>query len=794
MSETDGIQKIQGYCALCTSSCGCISVVEKGRLVKIEPDPSHPTGQAMCGKGRAAAELVHHDERLMFPLRRISPKDAEPQWERISWDEALDSTAETLKRLAENNGSESVAFGITTPSGTGLQDSYPWIERLRYAFGSPNAVFGTEICNFHRDNIYSYTFGVDTPMPDFAQTDCLILWGHNPSSTWLSFASRVAKAKARGAKLIIIDPRRAGLAVKADEWLRVRPGSDGALALGLANLLIEEQHFDAAFVREWTNGPLLVNSDGTILRGCDIVANADPKLRVAWDTEVEKPVLYDPESGVYKDEWTTLALTGHYEIMGANGTTVRCKPAFELYAESCRTFTPEHVETITWIPADQLRATARLIFESNAVSSFSWSGVGQHSNASQTSRSIALLYALTGSFDSPGGNVIFDTIPVEDISGANLLAPEQLVKALGFKDRPMGPAKSGWITTDDLYRAILDKKPYQIRGMINFGSNILVSHTDTERGILALKALEFAVHIDMFMTPSAALADIILPVNTPWEREGLKTNFNVGADASSYIQLRPQVIESRGESKSDLWIAFELAKRLGLASQFWGGDIDASYRALLAPSGISLEELRRSPGGIQVPFKTRYRKYANNVSSPIGFATPSRKIEIFSESLQSVGQAALPNYVEPSVGPNSRPDLYFKFPLVLTSSKSLHYCHSQHRGLPSLRKREPDPSVEIHPDAAAARQIVDGDWVDLVTPDGAIKVRAKLRDTLDPRVVSTTYGWWQHCTELGLSGHDIIGRESPNVNDVIGSTEADPISGSVAHRSYLCEISLASKS
>lgn len=794
MSETDGIQKIQGYCALCTSSCGCISVVEKGRLVKIEPDPSHPTGQAMCGKGRAAAELVHHDERLMFPLRRISPKDAEPQWERISWDEALDSTAETLKRLAENNGSESVAFGITTPSGTGLQDSYPWIERLRYAFGSPNAVFGTEICNFHRDNIYSYTFGVDTPMPDFAQTDCLILWGHNPSSTWLSFASRVAKAKARGAKLIIIDPRRAGLAVKADEWLRVRPGSDGALALGLANLLIEEQHFDAAFVREWTNGPLLVNSDGTILRGCDIVANADPKLRVAWDTEVEKPVLYDPESGVYKDEWTTLALTGHYEIMGATGTTVRCKPAFELYAESCRTFTPEHVETITWIPADQLRATARLIFESNAVSSFSWSGVGQHSNASQTSRSIALLYALTGSFDSPGGNVIFDTIPVEDISGANLLAPEQLVKALGFKDRPMGPAKSGWITTDDLYRAILDKKPYQIRGMINFGSNILVSHTDTERGILALKALEFAVHIDMFMTPSAALADIILPVNTPWEREGLKTNFTVGADASSYIQLRPQVIESRGESKSDLWIAFELAKRLGLASQFWGGDIDASYRALLAPSGISLEELRRSPGGIQVPFKTCYRKYANNVSSPIGFATPSRKIEIFSESLQSVGQAALPNYVEPSVGPNSRPDLYFKFPLVLTSSKSLHYCHSQHRGLPSLRKREPDPSVEIHPDAAAARQIVDGDWVDLVTPDGAIKVRAKLRDTLDPRVVSTTYGWWQHCTELGLSGHDIIGRESANVNDVIGNTETDPISGSVAHRSYLCEISLASKS
>ena len=793
MSEINCIQHIQGYCALCTSSCGCISVVEKGRLIKVEPDPSHPTGKAMCGKGRAAAELVHHNERLLYPLRRISQKDAEPQWERISWDEALDITAQALRQLSDDSGPESVAFGITTPSGTGLQDSYPWIERLRYAFGSPNAVFGTEICNFHRDNIFAYTFGVDTPMPDFAHTDCLILWGHNPSATWLSFASRVAEAKARGAKLIVIDPRRAGLAVKADEWLRVRPGSDGALALGLANLLIEEQHFDEAFIRKWTNGPLLVGEDGTMLRGCDILANADPAMRVAWDAEVSKPVLYDPKSGAYESAWSALALTGCYEIVGANGTALVCKPAFELYAESCRAFTPEHVETITWVKADQLRKTARLIFEAASVASFSWSGVGQHSNASQTSRAIALLYALTGSFDSPGGNVLFDTIPVADISGAELLAPGQLAKALGATDRPMGPAQSGWITTDDLYQSILGGTPYQIKGMISFGSNILVSHANTARGISALKALKFAVHIDMFMTPSAELADIILPVNTPWEREGLKTNFSVGADAASYIQLRPQVIESRGESKSDIWIAFELAKRLGLAEQFWNGDIDASYRALLAPSGISLEELRQKPGGIQVPYETRYQKFANTVDNPIGFETPSRKVEIFSERLQDVGQAALPFYVEPAVGPNSRPDLYVDFPLVLTSAKSLHYCHSQHRGLPSLRKREPDPLIEIHPDAAAERRIVDGDWIHLVTPNGAIKARARLRDTLDPRVVSATYGWWQSCPELGLPGYELIGPENANINNAIGNQQVDPVSGSVAHRSNLCEVSLAAE-
>jgi anaerobic selenocysteine-containing dehydrogenase len=792
MATSNGVQRIPGYCALCTSSCGCISFVEDGRLIAVEPDPAHPTGKALCGKGRAAPELVHHEERLLHPLRRVTPKgDPKPRWQRISWDEALDETAAALKRLVADGGPESVAFGITTPSGTGVQDAYPWLERLRNAFGSPNTPFGTEICNFHRDNVYAYTFGVDTPMPDFEHTECIILWGHNPSTTWLAYASRVAEAKARGAKLIVIDPRRAGLAVKADSWLRVRPGSDGALALGLAHLLIEEDRFDAAFVREWTNGPHLVRADGGMLAASDIIAGADDTLRVAWDESAGAPVVYDPATASYRGDASALALTGQFDIGGADGSTISCRPAFDLYAERCREFTPERVEEISWVPAAELREAARLIAEAGSVACYSWSGVAQHSNASQTSRAIALLYALTGSFDDKGGNVLFDTIPVASISGAELLAPEQLAKAVGGLNRPLGPERHGWITTDDLYRAILEGEPYPIKGMVSFGTNVLVSHADTARGATALKALDFAVHIDMFMTPSAELADIVLPVNTPWEREGLCTNFKVGADATSFAQLRPPVVESRGESKSDIWIAFELAKRLGLAEQFWDGDIDASYREMLAPSGLSLEQLRQQPSGVHVPGETRYRKYAGNGTGAAGFATPSRKVEIFSEMLQAAGQAPLPDYVEPAVGPKSRPDLATDYPLVLTSAKSLHYCHSQHRGLPSLRKREPDPLIEIHPDAAAARDIADGDWVRLATPDGAIRARAKLRDSLDPRVVSATHGWWQACTALGLPGYDATSTAGANINLAIGNKETDPISGSVPHRSYLCEVSRA---
>jgi anaerobic selenocysteine-containing dehydrogenase len=195
--------------------------------------------------------------------------------------------------------------------------------------------------------------------------------------------------------------------------------------------------------------------------------------------------------------------------------------------------------------------------------------------------------------------------------------------------------------------------------------------------------------------------------------------------------------------------------------------------------------LRQAPEGVAVPSEIRYRKYAET-----GFATPSGLVEIFSEILQSIGQAPLPEYVEPATGPISRPDLVGKFPLVLTSAKSMHYCHSQHRSLPALRKREPDPRVELHPAAAEERGIVDGDWIRVVTPHGEMRGRAHLKQGLDPRVVSATAGWWQACRELDLPAFDEAVGSGANLNAIIGNEASDPISGSVPHRSYLCDVSL----
>ena len=781
-------ERIHGFCALCWSRCGCISTVEDGRLVAVEPDPEHPTGKALCAKGRAAPELVHHPDRLLHPLKRTRPKgDADPGWQRIGWDEALDTIADTLTRLAKESGSETVAFGITTTAGTAMQDGFAWVERLRRSFGSPNAAIAMELCGFAKEMVFPHTFGVPMPVPDLPRTDCFILWGHNPSTTWLAHATRIADAKARGAKLVVVDPRSAGFANKADQWLRVRPGSDGALALGLAGVMIEEGWFDREFVTRWTNGPFLVREDtGQLLTGADLDAGGDPAERIAWDGTAGAPLRYDTRSGAYEQADADLALAGRYEIDGPHGS-IACRPAFDLYAELCRQYPPERVEEITWVPASQIRETARLIGTSGPVSFYAWAGLEMLANASQTNRAIALLYALTGSFDAEGGNVVPATIPTNDVMAADLMPEDLWDKALGLKERPLGPETQGWITTDALYQAVLEHRPYPVRALVNFGKNILHTHADGARGAKALRALEFMVHADLFMNPTAAYADIVLPVASAWEREGLCTDFLVDQEASAYAQLRPAVVEARGETRSDMWIAFALAERLGLGNLFWNGDLDAAHRHQLEPSGITLEALRANPQGVRATLPVQRRKYAApSDGRPAGFDTPSKKVEIYAERFLEHGYAPLPDYVEPAIGKDGDTDVSVAYPLVLTCAKSTHFLHSQNRNLPSLRRHEPDPLVEINPETAAAHAIGEGDWMTLTTPHGTLRARARFAAKLHPKVVSATHGWWQGCEALSLPGYPAA--DNTNFNAAIGNETVDPISGSTPHNAYRCRL------
>jgi len=326
-------ERIHTYCSMCVSRCGVLATVEDGRLTKVTADPEHPNG-CICVKGTAAPEIVSSPDRLHYPMRRTRPKgEADPGWVRISWEEALGQTARRLLDIKARYGPEAVVFSRATPTGSASHDFMDWLERLANAFGSPNVLTTTHICIWNRIWGAKYTYGVPTPAglspsPDEEQTRCMLLWGVNPQATAPSTALRISRARARGAKLIVIDPRQHSLAAKADCWLRVRPGSDGALAM--IHVLLEEELYDAPFVRAWTNGPFLVREDThQLLMAQDLVASGKAGTFVVWDGRSGGPVGYHPGSG-YAQDGVEPALVGTFALALADGKTIACWPAFEL--------------------------------------------------------------------------------------------------------------------------------------------------------------------------------------------------------------------------------------------------------------------------------------------------------------------------------------------------------------------------------------------------------------------------------------------------------------------------------
>ncbi|HET8988663.1 MAG TPA: molybdopterin-dependent oxidoreductase, partial [Humibacillus sp.] len=506
------------------------------------------------------------------------------------------------------------------------------------------------------------------------------------------------------------------------------------------------------------------------------------------DAASGRPVSYDPVRRRYEQDPDRLALSGAHEIATSSGPQV-CRPVFDLLAERARQLPPTVAESITGVAADDIVAAARTLWESRPVAFYAWSGLEQHSNATQTARAIHVLYALTGSLDARGGNVLFPAVPTNPIDGAGLLSREQRATSLGLSERPLGGGRLEFTTGEDLYAAALEGRPYRVHGLVNFGANLVMAHGDSARGREALAALDFFVHIDQFLSPTAEHADIVLPATNPFEAEGLKVGFEISERAQSLVQLRRPVSPRRGETRSDIEIIFALATRLGLGEHFWHGDVDAGWRHQLAPSGVTLEQLRAAPAGVSMPLTTRYRKFAEpDGDGPRGFRTATGTIELFSEELADHGQPPLPEFVEPATSPVARPDLAERFPLVLTCAKALWFCETQHRNVASLRKSMPDPPVELHPDTAAARGIAAGDWVRISTPQGSVRARAKLNSSLDPSVVCAQHGWWQACPELGLGGYPPFGPDSANLNLVLSQQPSDPVGGNSPLRSSMCEV------
>ena len=767
---------------MCTSRCGVIATVENGRLTAVNADTRHPNG-CICVKGAAAPDIVYSPDRQQYPLLRSRPKgDPDPGWVRVTWDQALNLTVLRLNDIKARSGAEAVVFSRATTAGSAAIDYDVWLQRLANAFGSPNFLTSNHICTWNRRVGSKYTYGVGMPLPDLDHTRCILLWGINPTATSPAQAVRVTRALNRDAKLIVVDPRKTTLAGKADYWLRVCPGTDGELAMAMIHVLLTEKLFDEEFARRWTNAPYLVRHDtGRLLSEADLLNAGHAESYLVWDEQKKVPA--NCAAGDVSP-----ALFGSFDVRLSNGETIQCRPALQLLKEAAAEFTPEISEKITTIPAEQVREAVRLFATEKPSCYCTWVGLEQDRDAMQTNRAVCIFYGLTGQFDQRGSNVLFATTPTNPINGRELLPKEKELIRLGLAEHPLGPPRdTGIVQAARVYDAILTENPYPVKALIAFGSDALLGHGDPLRGKAALESLEFYVHVDTTINPSAMFADLILPGTTCWERQALLPSFEIAEDTLNWAQLRPAIIKSLHESRSDIEIVFDLAKRLELSDHFFNGDIGAGFDYQLAPSGLSTHGLREYPGGIRADVQTRYRKYAEIEAAsrqPHGFETPSGKIEIYSTTFADEGYAPLPKFVTKQANAEGQ-----AYPLILTFFRDIHFCDEQHRSIPRLRRALPDPFLEVHPSTALALEIHDGDWILLGTPAGRIRLKAKFNESLHPSIVATVYGWWQSCKELDLPGHDPFSENGANLNLLVPNADADPISASVAHRGQRCRVS-----
>ena len=435
----------------------------------------------------------------------------------------------------------------------------------------------------------------------------------------------------------------------------------------------------------------------------------------------------------------------------------------------------EKVEKQTWVPAGKIRAAARL-YAASGPAAIQWGNVIDHGpNSFQTARAICILRAITGNLGIPGGEAKPSRFPLRGRRSPELEAWEQMPEAV-FKNRAGDASQRPlpmirYVQPQDIIRAILEGTPAPIRILYNQGGNPLTNYSNAKRVYAALKKLDFFAVAEHFMTPTAAMADLVLPAATYLEYDSLVT------PPYSYPVMGVQRKCARvGACRSDYEILSGLARRLGLGKHFWETE-QACLDAILKPSGITFEELSRI-GFIQGTL--RYRDYETE-----GFDTPSQKVELYSESLKTWGYAPLPAYREPPETPFSAPELAEKYPFIFTTWKTAPYRHSGGRQISSLRDLHPDPIAIIHPKTARSLGINEGDTVTIETPRGAIQQTAHISDTFEPGIVGIDYGWW---FPEG-SPSEKFGWQTANVN--ILTPDAPPYSrelGTTNLRGLCCNI------
>lgn len=671
----------------CHLGCGVLIYSKDERVVRVEGDPDNPYNQGrLCPRCTAVTDFVNNETRVLYPMKRKVEDRGRDRWERITWDEALDTVEQRFNAYKERYGAESVAFF----QGTG-RDIAAYISRLAWSFGSPNycfslsnvACFGprifasTMVTGVFMVGDYSQQFIDRYDNPEWKCPGVTVVWGNNPvvANSDGAYGHWVTDVMQRGSKLLVVDPRLTWLSSHADLWLRVRPGSDGALALGLARVLIKDDLYDHEFVDKWVYG-------------------------------------------------------------------------FEQYAELVEEWTPERTEEVTWVPAEQVVAAAHLIAE-NAPALLQWGvALDQREDCTDGSRAVLALFVLTGNIEQPGSNVVGPEL-LKYITGwgRDLLSFDAEEKRIGTDVLPIYKMGLQVASINKMIDQMIEQpEDYPIKASwIQTVNEIACGGVDNVRTKEAFGKLEFNVIVDLFMTPTAmAFGDLFLPVTTFPERNGIRVG-----DGTQRGETINRAVPPQGECRSDMEINLELGRRFNPEAWPWE-NVEEMFSNILAETGMDFEGVRETaPGYLPFEYR-KYEKGKMRVDGGVGFQTPTGRIELYSTSLEFMGLDPLPHYVEPPMTPYSQPELAKEYPLVLTTGARRHNTfHSENRQGEHLRPIHPEPGAQMAPETADKLGVADGQWVWVEGPVGDTGRTARAKRVvevlpgMDPRVVSTDHGWWR---------------------------------------------------
>lgn len=702
-------------CGICPAGCWVKVGLRDGGLVDIRLDTTHPLGM-ICRRGEHAPEIVYSEHRLRYPQKRISPKGTY-EFERIGWDEAYELIAGNLNKIKGESGPEAAviytgrgAFELSLcdmfqPRGVAVSSA----SNLLFPFGSPNTMGVGALCYVSFAMIAPHvTMGrmlIDM-FTDLENADMVVVWGANPATDSPPLdMHRLDAAAARGADIVVIDPRRTETVDRTDaQWVPIRPGTDGALALSMIEVMIDEEIYDEDFAENWCHG-------------------------------------------------------------------------FDELKHYTQHFRPENVERITGIPADTIKDLARRIGAASGCAPVMYTGLEYSDSGIQAIRAVLSLWALAGRLDVPGGIGLVMLGSHFPINRSCNVANPNLDLAVAREKFPIYSRYRGESHASGLVDAVLNEDPYKIRGLIIHGASILTSWPQSKIWRETLSRLDFVVCIDRQLTADAAYADIVLPATTMFEIESYMVY-------GPLFRLRERMIEPVGEARNDYLIMAELASRLGYGDIYPQSE-EELIRFALDGSGFTLEGIREAGGVVKIDSPVmEYKKWEKGglrADGKPGFDTPTGKFEIHSTVLEEFGYEPLPKYTEPREGPLANPVLAADFPLVFNSgARPQTDFRSQHHGIEGLLKDNPEPTVEINTEDAKVRGIETGDLVEVRSPRGAVKFRARV-----------TGGIVRGAVECSMGGGGPVGPESWrewNVNELTDLSNYDEISGFPVYKALLCEV------